>query len=297
MIKSMTGFASLTREHDLATIGVTVRAVNHRYLDLQVRVPPVVGESEAAIRSQVQRHLARGRVEIGLSIQLRGPGAVDVDLNESLVNALGSALNRAREAGLVTGGLTAGDLLRFPQALAFRERPAVLEEPDQAHLRELITQAVEQVLEDLDAMRAREGGYLRSDLEARRAILGELMAEIESAATEGAANLRVRLDARVSELALDARIEPTLIAQEIVRVVSRSDISEETARFKAHLDHWTTLTDSREPCGRKLDFLLQEMNREVNTIGAKAEGVRVSALIVATKAELEKMREQVQNVE
>ena len=115
--------------------------------------------------------------------------------------------------------------------------------------------------------------------------------------TNGRTALEVRLQDRVREISLDLPVDEAMIAQEIVRTVQRSDISEEVTRFRAHLSHWDALTDGPEPCGRKLDFLLQEMNREINTIGSKADGQAVSELVVTAKAELEKMREQVQNVE
>ena len=120
---------------------------------------------------------------------------------------------------------------------------------------------------------------------------------LAGAADEGRSSLEARLQERVREISLDLPVDEAMIAQEIVRTVQRSDISEEVTRFRAHLAHWDALTDADEPCGRKLDFLLQEMNREVNTIGSKADGLRVSELIINAKAELEKMREQVQNVE
>jgi uncharacterized protein (TIGR00255 family) len=118
-----------------------------------------------------------------------------------------------------------------------------------------------------------------------------------AAASAGAEALKARLHERVKELQADAGVDESAIAQEIVRFANRSDITEETVRFRAHLEHWRTLSDAPEPCGRKLDFLLQEMNREVNTLGSKAEGTGVTELVVSLKAELEKMREQVQNVE
>ena len=149
----------------------------------------------------------------------------------------------------------------------------------------------------IDGMRTTEGEHLNADLESRRAGLAIMLEDINEAADEGRLELQARLAARVQELAVEVAGDPTLIVQEIVRTASRSDISEEMARFRAHLAHWHSLAESPEPCGRKLDFLLQEMNREVNTIGSKADGLRVSTLVISAKAELEKMREQVQNVE
>ncbi len=232
MIKSMTGFASLTHEDDRATIGVTVRAVNHRFLDLQLRIPQSLGEAEPRVRALLQKRLSRGRVELQISLQLRTPAAPSVDLNEDFVNALSAAIDRARARGLVAGALTPGDLLRLPQAISVRDRAAEPDPQAEAQLATSVEAAVEQALADLDAMRVREGGHLRTDLDGRKDSLDAFITRVAAAAG-----------------------------------------------------------------GRKLDFLLQEMNREVNTIGSKADGLRVSELIINAKAELEKMREQVQNIE
>jgi uncharacterized protein (TIGR00255 family) len=146
-------------------------------------------------------------------------------------------------------------------------------------------------------MRATEGDHLRADLDTRRNFVADLVERIGAAADEGRAAMEQRVAERVRELRIELQADETVVAQEIVRMASRSDISEEVSRFRAHVSHWVALADSAEPCGRKLDFLLQEMNREVNTMGSKADGLSVSELIIAAKAELEKMREQVQNVE
>ena len=297
MIKSMTGFASLTHEDDRATIGVTVRAVNHRFLDLQLRIPQSLGEAEPRVRALLQKRLSRGRVELQISLQLRTPAAPSVDLNEDFVNALSAAIDRARDRGLVAGALTPGDLLRLPQAISVRDRAAEPDPQAEAQLAASVEAAVEQALADLDAMRVREGGHLRTDLDGRKDSLDAFIMRVAAAADEGRTSLEARLQDRVREISLDLPVDEAMIAQEIVRTVQRSDISEEVTRFRAHLAHWDALTDGPEPCGRKLDFLLQEMNREVNTIGSKADGLRVSELIINAKAELEKMREQVQNIE
>ena len=297
MIKSMTGFAALTREDERATIAVTIRAVNHRHLDLQLRSPQSLAAIEADLRALVAKHVARGRVELGVSLQLRQTPGVEVEFNEEFARALEAALDQARARGLVSGTLTPGDLLRLPQAIAIRERPPVDDEAARTAVAAQACGAVEQALADLDSMRTREGDSLRGDLDSRRTTVADLVERIATAADEGRVAMEQRVTERVRELRIELQADETAVAQEIVRMAARSDISEEVERFRGHVSHWTALADGAEPCGRKLDFLLQEMNREVNTMGSKADGLRVSELIIAAKAELEKMREQVQNVE
>lgn len=296
MIKSMTGFASVSHDDDRGAIGVTVRAVNHRFLDLQLRLPPAVAEVEARLRAIVQKRLARGRVEVTVSLQLRQAAAPQVELNEEFARALAAAVDRARADGLVEGRLTPGDLLRLPQALSIRERPA-----EQAGIAEALAAPIEAALEgalgQLETMRVREGAHLRADFDGRTALLADLIGRIAAAAEAGRVQLEARLLERAREVAGAMPIDQAALAQEVVRVAQRSDITEEVTRFHGHLAHWDALADSDEPCGRKLDFLLQEMNREINTIGSKADGLQVSEVVIQAKAELERMREQVQNVE
>jgi uncharacterized protein (TIGR00255 family) len=297
MIKSMTGFAALTREDDLAALNVTLRAVNHRYLDLQMRVPSALADQEGRIRTLVQQVVARGRLEVSVSMQPRRATLPEVELNEPFVAALEQALDRARARGVISGHLTPGDLLRLPHAIAIREQASELSEEDKAQLAASLAEAMHDALAALERMRAHEGEHLREDLESRRRGLAALIERIAEAAAAGQTHLQARLAERVAELTAELPIDRAAMAQEVVRMVGRSDISEEVTRFRAHLAHWSSLSDAPEPCGRKLDFLLQEMNREINTIGSKADGQAVSELVVTAKAELEKMREQVQNVE
>jgi uncharacterized protein (TIGR00255 family) len=295
MIKSMTGFASLTRDDEMATIAVTVKSVNHRFLDLQLRIPQAFAALEPRVRARVQQRVSRGRVEVTVSVQQRRTPALDVDLNEAFLEALGAALERARDRGHISGQMTPGDLLRFPQALSIRERQQEVGTDEE--LLPKIEEAVGAAIDSADEMRVREGEFLRADLDARREMIADLFARLHAESESGMETLRARLEERVRTLRADALADDALVAQEIAKFVGRSDITEEVVRFRGHLEHWRALSDSAEPCGRKLDFLLQEMNREVNTVGSKAEGAGVSELIVALKAELEKMREQVQNVE
>ena len=296
MIKSMTGFASLTRDDEGAAIGVTVRSVNHRFLDLQLRLPPAIADLEPRLRALIQKHLARGRVEVSVSLQLRHAAAPQVELNAEFAQALASAIEQARTRGLVSGQLSAGDLLRLPQALIIREK---LPEAGgvSAMLGSAVDDAVWDAIQQLEQMRVREGVHLRTDLDTRKSLLSGLIARIATAANTGREQLEARLLERAREIATTVPIDQSALSQEVVRVAQRSDISEEVTRFHGHLAHWDALSDSAEPCGRKLDFLLQEMNREVNTIGSKADGLQVSEVVIQAKAELERMREQVQNVE
>lgn len=296
MIKSMTGFASLSRDDESAAVGVTVRSVNHRFLDLQLRLPSPLADLEPPVRALVQRRVARGRLEVSVSLQLRQVPSPDVQLNGAFVQALSAALSEARAQGVIEGGLTAGDLLRLPQALAIRERLADGARTPDA-MAAMVLAAVDAAIDALDTMRTREGDHLRADLSGRREALSRLVGGIVTAAEAGRVDLEARLLERARELAATLPIDQALLAQEVVRAAQRSDITEEVTRFRGHLDHWEALTGGPEPCGRKLDFLLQEMNREVNTIGSKADGLQVSELIIQAKAELERMREQVQNVE
>ena len=297
MIKSMTGFASLTHADEHATIDVTIRSVNHRFLDLQVRLPQWLADREARVRALFQKRLSRGRVEVVVAIQLQSLAVPTVELDLEFVGALAAAFEDARLRGLVAGPLTPGDLLRIPQAVAIRER-AVDRDPEQmATIGGSVEASLERAVADLDTMRIREGEHLRADLEARRITLSDLIERVARLADAGREHVEARLGERVREIGLELPVDHTLIAQEIVRAAARSDISEEVTRFRAHLAHWGALSDSDEPCGRKLDFLLQEMNREVNTIGSKADGLHVSEVVINAKAELEKMREQIQNVE
>src|SRR5262245_29108194 len=297
MIKSMTGFASVTREDDRATIGVTIRALNHRHLDVQIRMPQSLAALESEARALVAKHVARGRVELSVSLQLRQLPGVEVEFNDEFGQALEAALERARARGLVTGALTPGDLLRLPQAITIRERQANSDDTLVLEVSARARQAMDDALRDLGSMRGLEGDHLKADLDQRRSLVTGIIEQIALAADEGRAALEQRLTERVQQLRAELQTDENAVAQEIVRFAARSDISEEVARFRGHVSHWMTLADSAEPCGRKLDFLLQEMNREVNTMGSKADGLRVSELVIPAKAELEKMREQVQNVE
>jgi uncharacterized protein (TIGR00255 family) len=295
VIRSMTGFAAVSREESGERVNITVKSVNHRFLDSQIKAPQALASIESRIKGALQRKLTRGRVELSLSVEQTALPPREVVLDERLLDQVSSVIDAARERGVITGGLTASDLLRIPQVMEIRARQ------DAAGVSERIAALVDSVLEDaLDAlvvMRSTEGRFLEADLRTRMATIASFVDELERLSAEGQAGLGDRLRERLALLPTDLAGDPAAVAQEIVRFVARSDVDEEIARMRGHLEHWEGLSKGPEPCGRKLDFLLQEMNREINTIGSKVDALRATETVIAAKAELERLREQVQNVE
>jgi uncharacterized protein (TIGR00255 family) len=291
----MTGFAALSRESGGCRVSVTVKSVNHRFLDIALKAPSTVAAVEGRIRASIQQRLTRGRVEIAVSLESTTGGRYRVTINEPLLEQISAALDDARERGLVAGTMTVADLLRLPQVLQIAADTGGDVAPEDAL--ELVVQTVGEAADALAVMRLTEGGFLRKDIDQRVALLASLVDEVEGEARAAQDALEARLRDRLSSLPADLVADPTAVSQEVVRFVSRSDIDEELVRLRGHFAHWRALVDADEPCGRKLDFLVQEMNREVNTIGSKAEGTRVPELVVTAKAELERVKEQVQNVE
>ncbi len=291
----MTGFAAVSRDEEGLTVGVTIKAVNHRFLDVQIKGPASLAALESRLRTLIQQRLTRGRIEVQLTCDDLGETPREVVLNERLLAQVSAVIEAARDQGLVAGTLSASDLVRIPHVLEIRHAATP------AGVSETATGIVERVVADaLDAlvvMRETEGRFLAADLDRRLLTLLAFVDTVEREAATGQAALEARLRERLAALPSDLQGDAASVTQEVVRFVARSDIHEEVSRMRGHVGHWQTLVEGPEPCGRKLDFLVQEMNREINTIGSKAEGLTVTGLVVAAKAELERVREQVQNAE
>lgn len=294
MIRSMTGFASVSRDTDGVSAGVTIKSVNHRFLDIQIKAPSSLAGLEGRIKALLQQRLTRGRIEVALSCDDTTEPVRVVSLNEALVVQVNAVVDAAREKGLVSGALTASDLLRIPHALEIRLAPPT-DVPDTAAA--VVEAAVVDAIDALVVMRETEGQFLAADLDRRLQTLSVFVDTVEAGAAAGQTAMELRLRERLAAMPSDLQLDPVSVSQEVVRFVARSDVHEEISRMRGHVEHWRGLADGPEPCGRKLDFLVQEMNREINTIGSKAEGLAVTELVVSAKAELERVKEQVQNVE
>jgi len=293
----MTGFAAVSKEDAGEKVNVTVKSVNHRFLDVAIKAPQALGAAEQRVRPLIQQRVSRGRVELSLSTETTGTPEREVVIDHALLEQLAVALDDARARGLVTGGLTASDLFRIPQLVDVRARSAADAPGTSEVVAALVDLVVAEALDALVVMRETEGRYLAADLEAKLTTIAGFVDALEREARDGQAQLETRLRERLADLPADLRGDPAAVGQEIVRFVARSDVDEEVVRMRGHLEHWRALATGPEPCGRKLDFLVQEMNREINTMGSKVEGPHGTEIVIAAKAELERIREQVQNVE
>ena len=297
MIRSMTGFASVSREEAGERVSITIKSVNHRFLDSQVKAPQALGGMESRVKALVQQAVTRGRVEVSIFVERTALPARDVVLDENLLERVAAALESARSRGLVTGQLTASDVLRIPQVLEVRAKTDNGASSVPESLALLVETTMQDAVEALVVMRTTEGRFIETDLDARIGTISGMVDALEKLSRDGQDALATRLRERLTTLPADLAGDAAALAQEVVRFVARSDVDEEIVRMRGHLDHWRALATGAEPCGRKLDFLLQEMNREINTIGSKTEGPRATETVVGAKAELERIREQVQNVE
>jgi uncharacterized protein (TIGR00255 family) len=288
----MTGYGSASGEHGDFAVTAEVRTVNHRFLDLHVRVSKEYAYLEAAIQKALRERLARGRVEATVGIQSTRPPECRIDraAARSYVEAARSLRNELE----LDGDLTLDTLLGLPGVVLGREPGE--RESDEALLAlvlESLARAVAGVLE----MREREGAALRADLEQNLEAIRGRTAAIRRVAPAVAAEHRARLEARLQELLPPAAIDPQRLAQEVALLAERSDVSEEVARLESHLEQFSgCLRDGRE-AGKKLDFLLQEMHREANTVLSKSGNLELTQAGIGIKADIEKLREQAQNVE
>jgi uncharacterized protein (TIGR00255 family) len=294
----MTGYARGSAANDAYEVVAEIRTVNHRYLEVRLRA---TGSSSPAyekrIRDRVGKHLARGKVDVTLHVSALSESNQEIRVDRPLMKEFVRVVRSLTDELGIESKLSAADLVAFSPAFAVRERDlGALEAMGNGSADEAIERAVSAAIESLEMMRATEGAAMASDLEARIRTLCRTLDEIEALSASARDSRRVELDARVQEL-LASLVEPAAIAAEVARLVERLDVAEEITRFRSHVALWRSAVLDPEPCGKKLDFIVQEMNREVNTIGSKCQDASISERVIAMKAELERVREQVQNVE
>jgi len=293
MIKSMTGYGLADVQTPTGRFTVEMRSVNHRFNEILVRLPRDLSSLEDKVRSSIQRHVARGRVEVMVVKEERGTRPKTVKPDPAVALAYAQALRELATVLGVAGEVTLSQVAAFPDAIRVEE----LHE-DVEGLWPQLDEAVTAATLALVRMREAEGARLSSDLAARLTRIGEHLEAIERRSRAAVADYATRLRQRVAELLGEVPLEENRLATEIVVFAERTDVSEEVTRLRSHLTQFRhDLSDAAGPVGRKLDFVLQEMGREANTIGSKASDVEIARAVIAIKGELESLREQVQNIE
>jgi uncharacterized protein (TIGR00255 family) len=291
MIRSMTGFGAGRGAVNGEEVDVEIRSVNHKYCEVKARMPRELAPLEHEVVRAVKERLARGGVDVAVRRTAAGSlvaPRVDVGLAESYARAFAEVQARL---GL-PGQVTLADVISAEGVVRLDERTVDLEIVGEA-LRRALSQALTQLL----TMRGREGEALARDLSARLEELERLAGRVAALAPEAVEQYRARLSERIAELTRGLPVDPARLAQEVAVFADRTDVAEELTRLRSHVGQVRALLGASDPSGRKLDFLVQEMHREANTIGSKSQHGEIAGLVVALKAEIERMREQVQNVE
>lgn len=293
-MKSMTGFGRGSATGDGFAVGVEIKTVNNRYLDIHVRGPQELASLEMDIRKRVNARLSRGRVDLNINFDRTGDTA-SYQINQSVVAAYVDALREIQHQFNLSGDIDVSAIARLPGALS-SPRNELTDE-----MMVGIESAINQALDNLEQMRNVEGQSLALEMRNRLQTIQQKIPLIENAAAGLVDAYQQRLQKRISELTLRSaqpiELDPTRLAQEVAYLADRSDITEELARLRSHVEQFREAIDAHEEIGKRLDFLLQELNREANTVLSKSTEISIKEAALAIKAEVEKLREQVQNVE
>ncbi len=292
MIKSMTGFGRSEVGTEIRKITVEMKAVNHRYCELSLKMPKKLSIFDAAIRNQLKKYISRGKVDVFITYTDTTEGKACVRYNEELAREY---LKNLRQIGAEFGiedDIRTSTLARFPEVLVLEEQTI-----DESELVDMLTEAVDIAAKQFVETRITEGAHLEQDLIAKLDGMLVLVSEVEKRMPDVVAEYRKKLTDKVQELLGDTKIDESVLATELVIFADRICVDEETVRLRAHINHMKDTLASGENIGRKLDFIAQEMNREANTILSKANDLQASNIAIDLKTEIEKVREQIQNIE
>ncbi|MFO7799231.1 YicC/YloC family endoribonuclease [Rhodohalobacter sp.] len=293
MITSMTGFGRGESSSSGYQVTVEIRTLNSRYLDISVRMPQSIQDKEIELKECVQKNLSRGKVNLNINVDRTKSAGPDIKLNEQLVKSYSSILRNLRSTGDIDEPVTVHDLLQFNDIFETRKE----DEKEVRVIWECTKNALETALDNLNTMRRNEGRELKDDLSNLVTEISSLLDEVIELSDKRAPEIREKLKTRIQKMISEEQIDPDRMEMEIALLVDKMDINEEVIRLQSHLKFFLEALDAEEPVGRRLNFLCQEINRELNTIGSKANDSKVAHHIVLGKEKLEQVREQVQNIE
>ncbi len=292
MVKSMTGYGRAVETVNGREFTVEIRSVNNRYLDCTVKLPRALSFAEDTVKQAVKASISRGKVDVFVSQRSEGMPEVTVSLNRDVAEAYIRAMRQMAEEFQIREDISVALVSQMSDVFTV-DRPQVDEEQLLADLMQVVGHA----LEGYDAMRSREGEALKADLTGRGSTIRSLVSQVEEGNPQTVADYRTRLYQKLQEVLANTAIDESRILTEAAIFADKVAVDEETVRLRSHLEQMDSMLATGGPIGRKLDFLLQEMNREANTIGSKCTDLRLARVVVDIKAELEKIREQTQNIE
>jgi len=288
----MTGYGRAEETVNGCTITVELRSVNNRYLDCNVRIPRLYLFAEEAIKSRVQSVISRGKVDVFVTLDNAGANKLQVSVNKPVADGYYAALKQLAEEYHLSDDISVSLLSRFPEVLLAEKA-----EEDVEQMAKDICMVLDRALADFDQMRTREGDRLRDDILSRAATIEEKVSIVEERSPQTVSEYRTRLEARMNEVLSNTQIDPARILTEAAIFADKVAVAEETVRLRSHIGQLREMLSKGGATGRKLDFLIQEFNREANTIGSKCSDIQIARHVVDIKAEIEKIREQVQNIE
>jgi uncharacterized protein (TIGR00255 family) len=288
----MTGYGRAVETVNGREFSVELRSVNNRYLDCSVRLPRILSFAEESVKQAVKASISRGKVDVYISMRSEAEGDVAVTLNKAVLEGYLAAMRQMVTDFGVKDDISVSTVSRLPEVFSVEKQ-----EVDEEQLQKDLLSVVAKALEGYDAMRCTEGKALDNDLRSRGQTILELVAQVESGNAQTVADYRTRLENKLREVLENTAIDESRILTEAAIFADKVAVDEETVRLRSHLQQMNTMLSGGGAIGRKLDFLLQEMNREANTIGSKCTDVRLARIVVDIKAELEKIREQTQNIE
>lgn len=292
MIKSMTGYGRAVAAVNGREFTVELRSVNNRYLDCTVKLPRALSFAEDAVKQAVKASVSRGKVDVFISLKSESADDATITLNKAVLDGYLAAMRQMVDEFQVRDDISVSTVSRLPEVFSV-EKPQV----DEEQLLKDLLSVIDQALAGYDAMRCTEGQALDADLRSRGNTILELVSQVEQGNAQTVIDYRARLEAKLKEVLESTNIDESRILTEAAIFADKVAVDEETVRLRSHLAQMNEMLTTGGAVGRKLDFLLQEMNREANTIGSKCTDVRLARIVVDIKAELEKIREQTQNIE
>ncbi len=292
MVKSMTGYGRAVETVNGREFTVEIRSVNNRYLDCTVKMPRNISFAEDAVKQMVKASVSRGKVDVFITINAEGTSDVQISLNKPVLEGYLNAMRQMCAEYALVNDISVTALAKMPEVFVV-DKP----DTDEEQLKQDLLSVVEKAIASYNAMRATEGAALENDLRTRGATILNLVTQVEQASPQTVADYRRRLEEKMREILQDKALDESRILTEAAIFADKVAVDEETVRLRSHLEQMNSMLDAGGAVGRKLDFLIQEMNREANTTGSKCTDVKIARIVVEIKAELEKIREQTQNLE